>query len=170
MDTSKKITSSFSILVVIIIVGIVAGALYFTGYIMKKKVEKATGGKINIDTSNNIYKLKTGNINTEVSEGKSLTWPDNLPLAVPKYDSGKVKAVTHIEGMDVWNITISDTNEQYFKQYNNLLISNGWQASDQVNFLVSMIQLKKDGYQINVTWDTSSKGAMVTLNKIKQSN
>ena len=148
MEETQKINKPFPVVPVIIIVLV----LGFIGSRFKSK-------------TNDIAKITTKEGQVVVSEEKGLAWPSDLPINIPKYDNGKIKAYSHLSGQIAWTIIISDTNEEYFKKYKEMLKSDGWTAGDEMMSIVSMFTMKKDGYDVNVVWDASSNGALVTLSK-----
>jgi len=115
--------------------------------------------------TNDIAKITTKEGQVVVSEEKGLAWPTDLPINIPKYDSGKIKAYSHLEGQTAWTMIISDTNEEYFKNYKEALKKEAWVESSEMMTVVSIVSMKKDGYDINVVWDASSNGALITLSK-----
>lgn len=160
----KKKTSPIVYIVVIILLLIIGVGLAF-GFFVKHKVEEAIGGKVRFNTADNSVKIKTNEGETEISTNNSVSWPNNLP-DVPKYESGKVKSFSHTtEG--IWIITISETNENYFKQYKETLVNKGWKSDSEVNAGVSMAQLKKGDKEITLTFDASSKAALISINTVK---
>lgn len=165
--SAEKNTTKFPIVPVIVIVAIVlVVGSYISRFVAKSNLEKALGGKVQVDNSGQNYKVKTKEGETEVSADKSLKWPNDLPVDVPKYDSGAIRSVSHTTD-DIWVITIAETNENYFNSYKQTLLANGWEKASEIDFGISIIQLKKGGYQLNATWDGSSKGALITLSKIE---
>jgi len=148
MEETQKTNKAFPIVPVIVIVLV----LGFIGSRFKSK-------------TNDVAKITTKEGQVVVSEEKGLAWPSDLPIQLPKYDNGKIKAYSHLEGQTAWTIIISDTNEEYFKAYKELMLKDGWKAGDEIAAVVSMVSMKKDGYDANVVWDASSNGALITLSK-----
>lgn len=163
----EKKQTKFPIIPIIVIVVIVLVAIScISRFRAKSQLEKALGGKVQVDNSGQTYKIKTKEAETEVSADKSLKWPSDLPVNIPKYDSGAIRSVSHTTE-DIWVITVADTDENYFKNYKQTLLAGGWETASEMDFGTSMIILKKGEYQLNAVWDSSSKGALITLSKIE---
>lgn len=170
MDKVKnKNQRSFPLIPLVIgVLILVIGSFSLLGIFIKNKIQQTL--KINnlqLDTTRDTTKLKAGDFEVATSEKESVSWPSDLPINIPKYEVGKIKAVTHVKAENVWVITVSEATEEYFKQYKESLVSGGWQADNEVAFLVNMFQLKKDNYQLTLTYDPSSKGVLISLNLLK---
>jgi len=162
IQKTKKPMSVVTIVVILLVVGVAWSAM--SKVFFRARVKTLTGGIVDVKNANQ-YKVKTGEGELVVSEEKGLSWPSDLPIKLPKYDHGKVKAVSHLEEQTVWTIIMSDTNEEYFKKYKDILVSDGWALESEMASVVSMLLMKKGDYQANVVWDASSASAMITLTK-----
>jgi len=159
---TKKPLSVTTIVVILLVVGVAWPTM--SKMFFRAKVKTLTGGVVNVKNSDQ-YQVKTKDGEVMVSEEKGLAWPSDLPINIPKYDNGKIKAYSHLSGQTAWTIIISDTNEEYFKKYKEALIADKWIAGDEMVSVVSMVSMKKDGYDVNVVWDASSTGALITLSQ-----
>ncbi len=147
MEKMKEKSHFPIILVIVVVVIVLSAGSYFLNFMAKKRIEKALGGQVKIDSSGKTYSIKTKEGEMTVSQDKNLGWPKNLPINVPEYKSGKIQGYTRTEN-DIWVITIWETNENDFKAYKQLLISNGWSTIAGMDFMPNLIQMFKEGYQV----------------------
>jgi hypothetical protein len=61
--------------------------------LMERAMEKASGGKADVDLAGGKVKIKDATGADEIDYGAT-TWPDDLPEGALKFESGKVKGVT----------------------------------------------------------------------------
>jgi hypothetical protein len=162
IQNTKKPLSIVTVVVVLLIVGVAWSAM--SRIFFRAKVKTLTNGIVDVKNGDQ-YQVKTKEGELIVSEEKGLAWPNNLPTNIPKYNDGKVKAVSQIQGQNTWSIVISETSEDYFSTYKELLSNDGWSDMSQLDLVVSMIQMNKGEYQIYIIWDQSSDGAVITLTK-----
>lgn len=165
MEEIKNNKKEFPVIKIVIVI-LVIGFLYSTvsKMLFRARVKSLTGGVVDIKNSDQ-YQVKTKEGELMVSEEKGLEWPSDLPISIPKYNDGKVKAYSHLEDQVAWTIMISDTNEEYFETYKGLLEKDAWKAESEMASIVSMAQMQKDGYSLNIVWDTSSSGVLITITK-----
>jgi len=165
-EPSKKSNTALIIILVILVVLGVGGYL-ISKFVINKVAEKgaetligaATGGKVDVDTSNNSVTFKDGDNSIEVNGG---TWPADMPA--PKYSSGKVEASTKLgSGTDQgWSVTISGTSQAQFDTYKSELGSAGWtQSTDSLG--EAFLQYSKDKYDLTAVFDSSSNGVSITV-------
>jgi len=160
---NKKITPYIVIIIVVIV--ILLGGVTYAGLMIKNRLQNAVGG-FKVDTTNNTYNVKTGNLNTVVGQD-NIPWPAELPIDVPKYQGGKIKAVTHDSGQNIWVISVSDTSRAEFNNYKTYLINTGWKENEQTNVPVDIVQMKKAENQITVTFEPTSKTLLISLSPVK---
>ena len=168
MEETQKINKPFPIVPVIIavlVLGFIGSTISKMMY--RSRIKTLTGGIVDVKNGDQ-YKIKTKEGEVMVSEENGLAWPSDLPINIPKYDNGKIKAYSHLSGQTAWTIIMSDSNEEYYKSYKELLKKDGWAESSDMASVVSIVSMKKDGYDINVVWDASSNGALITLSKTIQ--
>lgn len=165
MEETQKINKPFPIVPIIIgiiVLGFVVSTI--SKMMFRSRVKTLSGGIVDVKNGDE-YQVKTKEGELVVSQEKGLDWPSELPVNIPKYNDGKVKAYSHVEGQMAWSIVISDTTEDSFKDYKELLIKDGWTEGSEMIAVVSMIQMKKDDFDVNVIWDGSSNGVVITLSK-----
>jgi hypothetical protein len=114
-------------------------------------IERATGGKAEVDLSGRGMKVSTKE--GDISWGETAGWPEDIPGDVPRFDQGKVTGVVRAHGADAknWSLVLSDVEDGGLARYAEILKGQGWEI------LVSY--QSADGETL-----TAQKGAMsVTL-------
>jgi hypothetical protein len=92
----------------------------------KNAIEKATGGKANVDIKGGSVKVKTEG--GEVSWGEAAAWPEDLPSDVPKFTYGKVTGVVRATSADGkhWTLALAEVEAEGMSQYIETLKTAGW--------------------------------------------
>jgi hypothetical protein len=152
------------VIVIIVVVVVIFGGVFYAANLVKSKIASVV--PYNIDTKNQTFKTKVGNVDTVVSE-KEVAWPGDIPGDVPKFQGGKIKAVTHDKTSDTWGIVISDSTQLEFNNYKIYLQNAGWKLGDQADVLVNITTMTKGDRQISLVFDSSSKGVIITLTTVK---
>lgn len=167
MEEAKKLKKKKfpTYIIVIIIVVVLLGGVFYATNLIKSRIANVIPG-YEIDTKNSTYKTKVGNVDTVVSE-KEVPWPSDIPQDVPKFQGGKIKAVTHDKISSTWVIVISDTTQLEFNNYKTYLQNANWKLEDQADVLVDITSMTKGENKISVVFDASSKGVLITLTPIK---
>ena len=153
------------VVVIIVIVLVLLGGVFYAGNLVKTKIANSLSG-YNIDKQNSTYKAKVGNVDTVASE-KEVPWPAEIPQDVPKFQGGKIKAVTHDKTSNTWVIVVANTTELEFNNYKTYLQNADWKLGDETNVLVNIATMKKGENQISVVFDPSSNGVLITLTPVK---
>ncbi len=135
---------------------------------IENALEKAGGGKADIDLSGGKLSVKTdqGTADFSAAGGK---WPSELPGDVPKVADGKVKGVFSVaqgEGKH-WTIAVDEIDEAAYAKYVETLKAAGYEIGMNMTTADgAMTQGKKGTTQIVVTFSKSAKtlGLSVTTN------
>lgn len=166
----------------------VAAALVFAGAcrranekqaekMIENALEKASGGKAEIDLKGGKMSIKTDEGQANISlDGDKLTvksedgtaefssggnkWPEDVPGDVPKFEAGKVTATLRgSQGQGkTWTIGFEGVEEADYAKYVEKLKADGWQI--QVSMSVddgAVTQARKGGTVINATLGKSAK-------------
>jgi hypothetical protein len=162
-ETKRTVQKKFPtyIIVIIVVVVILLGGVLYAVNLVKTKIANTLPG-YQIDTKNQTYKAKIGNVDTVVSENQ-VAWPADIPGDVPKFQGGKIKAVTHDKTSNTWVIAISETTQLEFNNYKIYLQNANWKLEDQADALINITTMTKGGNQISVVFDPASKGVLITL-------
>jgi len=170
MEEQKKGGNKVLVIVIIIVVALVAlviGGYFVSQYLARKTAENMvnslTGGKVNVDTGNDSFKLSDGN--TTISGNQNMTWPTDLPSGAPKYSGGKIVSVSSTKSPQTWMITIDKTSKTEFEAYKTAVQAAGWEGTDENQILVEMFQAAKEGWVLSATFDPSSNGVLITISK-----
>lgn len=132
--------------------------------IIEKTIEARTGAKVDINSAGEgSFKVKSKD--GEVSIGTTAQWPSDLPNDVPKFSAGTIAVAlkTNENGNKTWSVVIKDIEKTAVDAYVAVLKAKGWQSVSQIEMGVSINQLEKGIYNINVSYDASSNGASLTV-------
>ncbi|GEM_PF-395752 len=144
---------------------------------IEKALEKAGGGKADIDLKGGKMSIKTdeGKADFSVEDGKMTVksddgtaefssggnkWPEDVPGDVPKFEGGKVTAAlrgTQGQGKS-WTIGFDGVEEADYAKYVEKLKSGGWEIV--LSMAVddgAITQAKKGTTMVNVTLGKSAK-------------
>ena len=135
---------------------------------IENAIEKASGGKAEVD-------LKSGNIKVKTAEGESSfstsnEWPNDLPEGVPQFKMGKVKGVTRhqAEGKKTWNVILESIEKGSVEKYTELLKSDGWTIGQTVSMGDGgMVQATKDKLMILAMFNQDKTVSLSITNNIE---
>ncbi len=90
-------------------------------------IEKATGGKADIDISSGGMKVTTKE--GEITWGETAEWPNDIPSDVPRFTYGKVTGLVraHDASAKNWNLVLGDVEEGGLAKYVETLKGKGWE-------------------------------------------
>ena len=90
-------------------------------------IEKATGGKVDIDISSGGMKVTTKE--GEITWGETAEWPNDIPSDVPRFTYGKVTGLVraHEASAKNWSLVLGDVEEGGLAKYSETLKGNGWE-------------------------------------------
>jgi hypothetical protein len=136
---------------------------------MENAIEKASGGKAEVD-------LKSGNVKVKTAEGETSfstahEWPSDLPEGVPQFKMGKVKGVTRhqAEGKNVWNVILESIEPGAIEKYTELLKSGGWTIGQTMSMGEGgMIQATKDTLGLIVMFNQDKTASLSVTTKINE--
>lgn len=161
----------------LIIIGAVVLVLIVIGYavqnfVMRMAGEKLAAGLIKSRTGVEVD-IKSGGEGVMVAGkdggmeiGKTAQWPSDMPPDVPKFPAGTVVMSTNVNNS--WTVILKNITKGDVEKYVAELQKNGWQAADDVKFLVEMTEMEKGAYRINVVYDASSNGVSITVRQKDQ--
>lgn len=92
---------------------------------MEKMIEKASGGKAEVDASGGSLKIKTAEGETQI--GAMSQWPSDLPEGFPKFE-GKVTSAAKMKGAEgtTWLVNLVDVKEADVAKYVQAMKDAGW--------------------------------------------
>lgn len=157
-----------AVLVVFGIVGTLVGR-----YIGRKAGEKiaegiisaGTGGKVDVDTSNNSISVSGGG--ESISVGENSTWPSTMPNEVPRYSEGKIVSSSKVDNEDLksWTVVVGETDQADFDSYKNSLVSAGWKSEYESSDVLQILQFVQGEYSLSAAFDSSASSVTLTVSK-----
>ena len=136
---------------------------------IENAIEKASGGKAQVDLSGGGIKVKTAE--GESSLTASNEWPKDLPGGIPLFTLGKVKGVTRLtsEGQKAWNIILEEIEAGAIEKYTELLKSGGWTIGQTMSMGEGgMIQATKDTLGVIVMFNQDKTASLSVTTKIDE--
>jgi len=132
---------------------------------MEKMIEKASGGKAEVDASGGSLKIKTAEGETQI--GALSKWPSDLPEGFPKFE-GKLSSAAKMNNDKgaTWLINIVEVKEADVTKYVQALKDAGWSELFTSSADQSMMsQLQKDKMSVMVAFakDRGELGLSVTV-------
>lgn len=134
---------------------------------MEKMIEKASGGKAEVDASGGSLKIKTAEGETQI--GAASQWPSDLPEGFPRLE-GKVSSAARMNGTDMttWIVNVSDVKEAALAEYVQTMKDAGWNENYSSSSDQSMIShLEKDNLTIMIAFvkDRNEAGLSISAKK-----
>jgi hypothetical protein len=136
--------------------------------IAEKAIEKATGGKAQVDANSGSLKVKTKE--GEVEFGAAAKWPADLPGDLPVFESGKFLSATklNVENGQSWIMMIGEVDAAAVSDYVQVLKDSGWgEALTSDSETTSHFQATKDKYSAVLIYDKDGKNLAYTFNLVK---
>jgi hypothetical protein len=134
----------------------------------EKALEKATGGKAEVDLEGETVSIKTEE--GEVRVGALTDWPADLPGDVPRFEGGKVKnaAKTDMGAENGWIVNLSEVEVEAVDKYLEELKTAGF-SSDMISRTEDtiMFQGTKSDVSIMVAYVKNDKGLSLNVTKKK---
>jgi hypothetical protein len=134
---------------------------------IERPLEKATGGKVDLD-------LKTGTIKVKTAEGESVlttgerVWPEDLPGDAIVFRPAKVRIVSRArdENGKNWTIQIYDFADDALEAYTKKLKDADWTIMSTVNSgKGGMVSAEKNGLQVNVIINAEANAGSVSFHQ-----
>lgn len=93
----------------------------------ERMIEKATGGKVDVDLRGQSMKMTTEE--GTVSWGEASEWPGDIPGDVPRFTEGKVTGVirSHAAETKNWSLVLGGVEEGALTRYAETLKADGWE-------------------------------------------
>ena len=95
----------------------------------EKMIEKASGGKAEVDIRGGTMKIKTAEGETTI--GALAKWPSEIPADVPKFEGGKFATAAKMNSAEgtSWVMNFRDVDEAAVKAYIQGLKDAGWKEN-----------------------------------------
>lgn len=169
----KSNATTVIIIIVVVLVVLGVGGVLVSRYIARKAGEKlaegiisaGTGGKVNVDSSNNSVSISGDG--ESISIGENATWPSDMPSDVPKYSKGKITSSSKVdnENLKSWSVVIGETSQIDFTAYKASVVAAGWKSDYESTSVIEIAQYTKGDYSLSAAYDASSSGATITVTK-----
>jgi hypothetical protein len=137
---------------------------------IERAMEKATGGKVDIDLRGGTMKVQTPEGESVLTTGEQ-KWPEDLPEGMVKFGEAKVRAVSRSVAEDgkTWTVHLMDVGENALTAFTDKLREEGWTIESAMNMgQGGMVQATKDDLMVNVISNTEEKAAVVTYRQTKE--
>ncbi len=121
-------------------------------------IEKATGGKVDVDLKGQGVKIATKE--GDISWGETAEWPEDIPGDVPRFTQGKVTGVVRAHGLDAknWNLALSDVEPGGLANYAERLKAEGWDILSSVQMAdVESVTAQKGGMSLTLGFNKTAK-------------
>jgi hypothetical protein len=132
--------------------------------IAEKAIERATGGKAQVDANSGSLKIKTKE--GEVEYGAASKWPSDIPEDVPKFEAGKFQSSTRmsVDNGTSWIMGIGDVEGDAVTAYVQALKDAGWnEGFSSTSDKTYHFQSQKDEYGIVLIYDKEGKQLAYTF-------
>jgi len=169
--------NSTTLIVIIVVVLVVLGGIGYAAQrffarkvaenIVEKSLESATGGKVDINSSNGGVTISDDSGTT--SSGSNAKWPATMPSDVPEFKSGTMSysSASTTEGYEGWNVMYSGVTTANATAYFTTLTGKGWTQTDATDSSVVTNRIFEKGtYRLVFTLTPSTSDATITVSKI----
>ena len=132
---------------------------------LERALEKASGGKVDIDLKGGTLKVKTEEGENVLTTGER-KWPEDLPEGMIKLEDAKVLAVnrTSNEEGKTWTVHLTDAGEGVLDRYAEKLRAEGWTIESSMTLGTGgMVAAVKDDLQVHVTMAADGKTGVITF-------
>ncbi len=168
---NKGCTTAIIIIVIILAVlgiGSYIATKYFAGKIAEKGAESligaATGGKVDINSSDNSVKVTGEDGSVELGSSK---WPDSTPSVVPKFTYGNVTGSLATTEPAGWTITFEQVDSDAYEKYQKDLQRAGFVTKEQLNTdNVRTTEMAHVDWEVLFSTDSTAKTASITISEV----
>ncbi len=135
---------------------------------MEKMIEKASGGKAEVDASGGSLKIKTAEGEAQI--GTITEWPSDLPADLPKLEGRVQSAIKmNVAGGASWIIGLGGVDEAAVTDYIQKLKDAGWiEAFSSSADTVMMVHLTKAEVTVGLTFDKAKGDLSLSITVEKQ--
>lgn len=132
---------------------------------LERALEKASGGKVDIDLKDGTLKVKTEEGESVLTTGER-KWPEDLPEGVIKLEDAKVQAVNRAvnEGGKTWTVHVADVGENALDRYAEKLRGEGWTIESSMTLATGgSVAATKDDLSVHVMLAGQGKSGVITF-------
>ena len=130
--TRKQGMKIFSVMIIIALVLFTGGCQNASDELAEKMIESATGGNVELDTSDDSISLKTDKGTLDIGAEKE--WPNAIPSHVPRFSDGEIMSVMETNSEDGLSVSvgIKQTTAKYFEKYKSEVQGAGWDITSSI--------------------------------------
>ncbi len=133
---------------------------------MDKSIENATGKKTDVDINKEKAVITSGENKVEV-DASAHTWPKEVPADVPKFNYGKINAVTTAatpQG-NSWTIIYKEVPDGVMEKYEAELKKKGFTTTLVKSEGKGMVLAQKEKLSVNASSGEGNAGLSIVLAK-----
>lgn len=101
--------------------------------VIKKAIEKQSGGKAKVDLSEGSISIQTEEGSFQMSSGESAKIPDNFPSDVYVFEGAKIEAVMQSTEGSTLSLSTQDTISKVTGKYRSEMTNKGWKQESTIN-------------------------------------
>lgn len=171
-------------LAIVAAAGLIAFALLLAGAACKRKsaqesiaenrleraLEKASGGKVDIDLKGGTMKVKTAEGESVLTTGEQ-KWPEDLPGDALALDPVKVRAVSRTEDENgkQWSIHIFDFSDTVLEDYSAKLKEGDWEIQSNMSMgKGGMLSASKGSLQVHLIVNAENKTGSISFRRERE--
>jgi len=131
---------------------------------IERALEKASGGKVDIDLKDGTLKVKTEEGESVLTTGER-KWPVDLPEGMIKLEGAKVQAVNRVvnEEGKTWTVHLADAGENALDGYAEKLRGEGWTIVSSMTLATGgSMTATKDDRSVHVMLAAQGKSGVIT--------
>lgn len=132
---------------------------------LEKALEKAAGGKVDIDLKGGTLKVKTAEGESVLTTGER-KWPEDLPDGAIKLEDVTVQVVSRTANEEgkTWTIHITGVGEGALDGYSEKLRADGWTIAAATTMgSGGSVTATKDDLQVHVVLAADGKSGVITF-------
>jgi len=137
---------------------------------LENMMEKASGGKVDLNLKDGTVKVKTADGSSVLTTGEQ-KWPEDLPGEAIALDPTKVRAVVRSddENGKQWSIHIFGFGEDVLEQYSAKLKAADWDIQSNVSMgKGGMISAVKGSLQVHLIVNVEDKTGSISFRRDKE--
>lgn len=164
----KKNNSKIAIMIAVLAV-LVMVIYLVNNYFVKLSDRKTAESIVNLSTNeqvevaNDTDSIKVSNGDSTINAGDKVAWPSDMPAGLIRPNFGTVNMSSVIAADKAWNVVLSGVTADQFTTYKTSLLKNGWVSDVETTFGFSIVSLKKDNWDLTLTYDPSSTGLSINI-------
>jgi hypothetical protein len=131
---------------------------------LERALEKASGGKVDIDLKGGTLKVKTEEGENVLTTGER-KWPEDLPEGMIKFENAMVLAVSRAANEEgkTWTVHVAGAGEDALDRYAEKLRADGWTIeASMTRGAEGTVTATKDDLSVHVVTAAGGKTCVIT--------